>query len=144
VQDFIDFLLRHHLLALGWVVTFGMLVYSWYRAATSVVKSLSPQQSTMKVNKESALIVDIRPRGEFEKGHIAGSKNVTAEKLKGNDFAGLEKEKNTPIIVVCAAGVAASSTASLFVKAGFADVSVLSGGMNGWTTAGLPTVKGRN
>lgn len=143
MSDFIDFLQRHYELSIVWVVVFVWLVYSWIKAAFSVVKSLSPQQATMRVNKENALFVDIRNRGEFEKGHIAGAKNVTAEKIKGNDFEGLEKEKNKPIIVVCAAGVTASSTASLLAKAGFADVNVLSGGLNAWTTAGLPTVKGR-
>lgn len=144
MQEYIDFLQRHYLLALVWVITFCMLIYSWISTAISVVKTLSPQQATLRVNKENAIFVDIRNRGDFEKGHIAGAKNVTAEKIKGNDFAGLEKEKNTPIIVVCAAGVTASSIASLIAKAGFTDVNVLSGGMNAWAAAGLPTVKGRN
>ena len=64
-----------------------------------------------------------------------------AEKLKNNDFAALEKYKDKPIIVVCAGGITASKVArSTYLKAGFNKASLLKGGMNAWTGAGLPVV----
>ena len=61
--------------------------------------------------------------------------------MKNNDFSSLEKHKDKPIIVVCAAGINATKVANQLLKAGFSQVNLLKGGMNAWTTAGLPVVK---
>src|SRR5690606_41367545 len=39
-------------------------------------KGIQPAGLTALVNRENALVVDLRPIGDFEKGHIPGSKNV--------------------------------------------------------------------
>ena len=74
---------------------------------------------------------------------IIDSTNFSTEKANNNDFATLEKYKDKPIIVVCAAGVTAAKVASQLVKANFSQVKLLKGGMNSWTGAGLPTTQSK-
>ena len=86
-------------------------------------------------------MLDIRPVAEFKKGHILGAKQIKAEQVTKGDFTGLEKQKDKPIIVVCAMGMTCKRTANQMLKEGFEQVSVLKGGMNAWQGASLPISK---
>jgi len=107
----------------------------------SPIKQISPQQLTFLVNREEGKVVDIRAEKEFKLGHILDSLHLASEKANKNDFSSLEKHKDKPIIVVCAAGMTAAKVAEQLFKAGFTKVSLLKGGMNAWVNAGLPVAK---
>ena len=53
----------------------------------------------------------------------------------------LESHRDRPIVVHCQAGTRASIAASLLARQGFTDVTVFSGGVDGWKKAGLPLVR---
>ena len=105
-------------------------------------KGVSPSQLTELINREGALVVDLRGQGDFEKGHIIGSRHLLPSQVDPEGKL-LAKAKESPVVLVCAAGVTASSTAQKLVKAGFKKVSVLEGGIGAWTGASLPLAKGK-
>lgn len=105
-------------------------------------KGISPAQVTDLINRENALVVDLRGQGDFEKGHIIGSKHLLPSQVDPEGKL-LAKAKESPVVLVCAAGVTASATAQKLVKAGFKKVSVLDGGIGAWTAASLPLAKGK-
>jgi rhodanese-related sulfurtransferase len=105
-------------------------------------KGVSPAQLTDLINREDALVVDLRGQGDFEKGHIIGSKHLLPSQVDPEGKL-LAKAKETPVVLVCAVGVTASATAQKLVKAGFKKVSVLDGGIGAWTGANLPLAKGK-
>ena len=105
-------------------------------------KGVSPAQLTDLINREDALVVDLRGVGDFEKGHIIGSRHVLPSQVDPEGKL-LAKAKESPVVLVCAVGVTASGTAQKLVKAGFKKVSVLDGGIGAWTGAGLPLAKGK-
>jgi rhodanese-related sulfurtransferase len=107
----------------------------------SPIKQLNSQELTFIVNKEQGIVIDIRSDKEFKTSSIIDAKHLPNDKVKNNDFSSLEKYKDKPIIVVCAAGMTANKVANQLLKAGFDKVNLLKGGMNAWTTAGLPVVK---
>lgn len=141
MQQFIEFIGNHPFLATIWVVLFLWLLFSFINSKLSPVKEISSHDATMLMNKQDAVVVDIRANGDFKKGHILGAKSLGTEQVNKADFSSLEKFKSKPIIVVCAMGMSARKTATQMLKAGFAQVSVLKGGMNTWTTDGLPISK---
>jgi rhodanese-related sulfurtransferase len=141
VAQFVEFVGNHYILSTVWVALFLAIVFSQVKKVTSPVKTLSPQLVTQKINREDGLVVDIRNKAEFDKGHIAGAKHLALEKIQKNDFDSLEKNKSKPIIVVCNAGMSASGAAATLFKNGFADVCILQGGMNTWYSASLPVTK---
>lgn len=102
-------------------------------------KSVSPQQLTNLVNKEDALVLDVRDAKEFREGHITGSKNIAFASLK-DKLGELEKHKETPIILVCKMGQHAGAAGRMLTAAGFKDVRRLTGGVSGWKADGLPLV----
>jgi len=105
-------------------------------------KGVSPAQLTELINRENALVVDLRGLGDFEKGHIIGSKHLLPSQVDPEGKL-LAKAKESPVVLVCAVGATASSTAQKLVKAGFKKVSVLDGGIGAWTGASLPLAKGK-
>lgn len=106
-------------------------------------KGISPAQVTDLINRENALVVDLRGQGDFEKGHIIGSRHLLPSQVDPEGKL-LAKAKESPVVLVCAVGVTASATAQKLVKAGFKKVSVLDGGIGAWTGAGLPLAKGKS
>ena len=141
MEQVIEFVGNHIILAGIWATLIVVLIYSMVSAQLSPVKELSPQEATLLINKQDALLLDIRPAAEFNKGHILNSRQLKAEQITKADFSSLEKSKDKPIIVVCAMGMTAKRTAVQMIKAGFSQVSVLKGGMNAWTGASLPVSK---
>jgi rhodanese-related sulfurtransferase len=104
-------------------------------------QQLSPVDATMKINRENALVVDVRPAAEFAAGHVADSINLPRDKI-GERSAELEKYRDRPIILSCATGVRSSAACNELKKLGFDKVFSLAGGMGAWSQAGLPVKKG--
>ncbi|OOV87420.1 sulfurtransferase [Oceanospirillum linum] len=122
------------------VGTFAILLILWlgYEFMTGN-KAISCQQATLLVNREDGVFLDIRDRGDFRNGHIAGAVNISMASLK--DRVGeLEKYKAKPIIVVCKMGNTASAAVSELQKAGFEKSCVMRGGMSNWQNDNLPVV----
>jgi rhodanese-related sulfurtransferase len=143
MQQYIEFFSNHPILSAVWVVLFVMLMASIIKSRFSAVKQLSPTELTLQVNRDDAVVVDIRTEADFAKGHITGARQLALGDIEKQQLAGLEKHKAQPIIVVCQAGVTAQKAAASLIKQGFNKVSVLQGGMSGWTGASLPVVKSK-
>lgn len=137
----IEFVTNHYYLAGAFGALLLALVYTTLASQLSSLKELTTHEATLLMNKQDAIVLDIRPAAEFKKGHILGAIQIKAEQLNKADFSTLEKNKDKPIIVVCAMGMTAKSTASKMLKAGFEQVTVLKGGMNSWQGANLPVSK---
>ncbi len=136
MEQFIEFATNHWMM----VGTFVILLILWlgYEYMTGN-KAISCQQATLLVNREEGVFLDIRDRGDFRNGHIAGAVNISMASLK--DRVGeLEKYKAKPIIVVCKMGNTASAAVSELQKAGFEKACVMRGGMSNWQNDNLPVV----
>ena len=141
MDQLIEFASNNIILAGIWVALIAMLIFSYISAWTSSVKELSTHEATVLMNKDDAIVLDTRPVKEFKAGHILGARQIKPEEVREKNFKKLENSKDKPIIVVCAMGNQARGTANAMLKDGFANVSVLKGGMNAWQSASLPVSK---
>ena len=105
-------------------------------------KALRPAELTGLINRDNALVVDLRPFADFDKGHIAGAKNVLMTQFDPEN-AQLKAAKSLPVVLVCKTGQSSGAAAKRLNKAGFEKVYVLDGGIAAWQQADLPLVKGR-
>ena len=105
-------------------------------------KALRPADLTTLINRDNALVVDLSAIGDFEKGHITSSRNVTPSQFDPENKL-LAAAKQLPVVVVCRNGQASAAAAKRLKKAGFEHVSWLDGGIAAWQQADLPLVKGR-
>ena len=136
------FLGRNPMLALALAGITVAIVYTELMRVFRGFKGLRPAELTALVNREDALVVDLRPAAEFEKGHIPGSKNVQMAQFDPENKA-LAGAKSLPVVAVCKTGVTAVDAARRLRKAGFEKVYLLEGGIGAWQQADLPLAKGR-
>ncbi len=115
----------------------GLLVFSENRKAGPTIGT---QELSTLVNKQDAVIVDVRPVKEFKQGHIINSVNIPVETFTKRQTE-LEKYKTRPIIVICKFGQHSATPAKALLAEGF-NVLRLRGGITEWTSSQLPTVKG--
>ena len=141
MEQLITFASNNGMLSAIWVALVVMIIVTTIRMQLSPIKQISTQDLTFLMNKEEGVALDIRKEKEFKAGHILDAISLPSEKINKNDFSSLEKYKDKPIIVVCAAGMSAVQIANDLYKGGFTRASVLKGGMNSWTSAGLPVAK---
>src|SRR5262249_26758415 len=92
-------------------------------------RGVTPQELVNLVNREGAVVIDVRDAKEFAAGHIVDAVNVPHGALEGR-LAELEKFKEKPITIVCKMGQHAGVAGALLRKAGFGSVTRLSGGMS--------------
>lgn len=141
-QELLDFAGRHAMLALALAGLTVALVYTEIARLLRPYKALSPAQLTALINREDALVVDLSPAADFDKGRIAGSRNVQASAF-GPEHKLVAGAKERPVVLICRTGQTASDAAARLHKAGFARVYLLDGGIAAWQQADLPLVKGR-
>ncbi|KAF1700815.1 hypothetical protein CSC68_10410 [Pseudoxanthomonas suwonensis] len=133
---------RHPMLSLALAGLTVAIIYTEIMRLLRGYKALKPAELPLVANQPGAVVVDLSAIADFEKGHIAGSRNVIPSQF---DPAGklLAGAKQSPVVVVCRTGMASAGAARKLKKAGFEQVSWLDGGIVAWQAAGLPLVKGR-
>ena len=128
------------LLAAVAAVSGAMLLWPYVRRFRGG-PSISAAQATQLINREDALVVDVRDPGEYGAGHILGAKNVPLSRIDavGSEIAGKYKDK--PVIVYCDDGNRSGKAATALRGQGFGKAVSLSGGLGAWRQAGLPLEK---
>ena len=140
--ELIAFAGRHPYLSLGLAGLTLALVFNELSALFRGYKGLQPAGLTALVNRDNALVVDLRPSADFEKGHVPGAKNVQMSQFDPENKQ-LAAARALPVVLVCKAGQTSGAAAKRLRKAGFEHVYVLDGGIGAWQQAGLPLTKGR-
>jgi len=135
----VDFVRNNLLLFVVALVSGGMLLWPLVRR-TSGGPWVNPAQATHLINREEALVVDVREPNEYASGHVLGAKNLPLARLVAGVGEQL-KRKDRPVIVYCDGGERAGKAASALKRQGFTRVLNLSGGLAGWQQAGLPVEK---
>ena len=134
-----EFITKNIFLIVIAVVSGGMLLWPLLRKSTGG-PWVTTLQATQLMNRDDALVVDLRPAAEYAGGHILGARNIPLAELERR-AAELDKHKAKPVILHCGDGNRAGGGISLLRKLGFANVVNLSGGYAAWLQAGLPVEK---
>jgi rhodanese-related sulfurtransferase len=134
----VEFIRNNLLLIVVALVSGGMLIWPLVRRGTGG-PYVDAARATQLINREDALVVDVRDPGEYGAGHILGARNVPVARI--DEKADLGKRKDRPLIVYCDTGSRASKAAAALRQQGFTRVVSLSGGLGAWQQAGLPIEK---
>jgi rhodanese-related sulfurtransferase len=140
MNELMQFAQAHMLLSSAWLLVAVILAITQFKQMASAPKTVSSQTLTNMVNRENAVVVDVRGQTDFNKGHIHGAINIPLSKVK-DSIKDLEKHNNTPIIMVCANGISVTAACNTLKKSGMEQVFKLAGGMSSWTGDNLPVVK---
>lgn len=131
--------INQNILLIGIVVVSGLGLL-WPLLFRPVGKAVNPGEATLLINREEAAVLDVREPAEFAAGHIPEALNIPVAQL-GERLGELEKYREKPLIVCCAAGMRSNKACAELKKQGFAHLNNLSGGVDAWVAAGYPLKK---
>lgn len=143
MQEYIEFFQQNLVLSVVWIGLLVAIVVTVFKSSTAAFKTITAAETTLLMNKENGVVVDIRSKDEFKAGHITDALHILPSEIKEGNMANLEKHKSDPIIVVCKTGQTARESANLLAKAGFEKVNLLKNGLISWNEANLPLVRGK-
>lgn len=142
VERLPEFFSAHPILSLGIVSITLALILNELTRFTRGYRTVSPSELTRLINRENALVIDVSPLNDFDKGHIVGSKHVALSQFDPESKQ-LANVKELPVALVCRNGMQSAQKATRLAKAGFKHVYLLEGGVAAWQGADLPLARGK-
>lgn len=132
-----EFVVNHYILASLFVAFLvAILILESRRGGAKI----SAQGAVSLINRDEAVVVDIRDRKEFGEGRITGSINIPLNSLKSR-AAELKKHKDKQIIVADKMGQHSAMAVKQLNAEGYTNVVRLNGGVSDWKASNLPLVK---
>ena len=134
--DLMKFFLDNIYLVAVAFVSGAMLLWPLLRRGAGGA-SVNTLEATQLINRQDALVLDVRNAEEFQNGHILNARNIPLAQLdaRASDIA---RHKGKPVIVACETGNRSGGAAAVLRKHGFTQVFNLNGGIAAWQQAGLP------
>lgn len=135
MEQVFDFIINNWMLAGVWVLFLAAFLWDNNKRSGA---SVSTAQATQMINKQGAVVLDIRDKKDFDAGHLANAINIPYSALTER-LSELESSKEHPIVLVCKSGQSVGMAGKTLKQKGF-EVFRLSGGMMEWTNQNLPVV----
>lgn len=137
MERLFEFVVNHYILASLFVAFLvAILILESRRGG----QKISAQGAVSLINRDEAVVVDIRERKEFNEGRITGSINIPLSSIKSR-AAELKKFDDKQIIVVDKMGQHSAMAVKQLNGEGYDKVVRLNGGIADWKAANLPLVK---
>jgi len=141
MDQLLEFVSSNTLLAAGTVAMALAVIFNELRIKATGLASVSPTQTVRLING-GAIVVDIRDKESFGKGHIVDSIHIPAAELSGDLSPKLQKAKS--IVLVCDSGTRSGQAVAAFRKQGIDTTFSLQGGIGAWQKDNLPVVASEN
>ncbi|HEC30577.1 MAG TPA: rhodanese-like domain-containing protein [Candidatus Yonathbacteria bacterium] len=101
-------------------------------------KEINAGEAKICIDK-GAVILDVRTKEEYERGHIEGSKNIDIH--DATFVEQVEKfDRSQSFVVYCASGARSLNAIQMMIDMGFGDVHSMSGGIADWKKEGMEVV----
>lgn len=138
MEQLFEFIGNHYILTGLFVVLMALFVRNELQRGG---RAVSAQQLVDLINREGAVVVDVRDKKEFGEGHIVDALNIPHTAIASR-IGELERHKVKPVVVACKMGQHSGAVGTILRKAGFENVARLRGGIAEWRNQNLPVVRG--
>lgn len=135
-MDFFTFIIEQYLLVSLLLVL--IIVFFWNEQKRGGRK-LTTSELTRLLNRDEAVLVDLREAAEFKAGHVVDALNIPYNKINDR-WQELEPHKEKLIVLADKMGQHTGSVGNILRGKEF-QVARLSGGMAEWQNQNLPVVK---
>jgi len=140
MNEYIEFTNNHPMLVGSFFAILTLLVFNLFGGRMRGYSVASPADATTLINRNEALVIDVRTEKEFNDGHIVNALHIPQADIK-NRVNELEKHKHKPIIVSCRSGQRSAQVCGVLKKQGFDHTYNLAGGVIAWQNANFPLTK---
>lgn len=136
INQLTEFVGNHPWLFIALFAILFMLISGELKQRLSGVTEIGPTEATRMLNRDDAVLVDMRDDKAFREGHI-----VSALHAPDAGKAKLDRYRDRPLIVYCRSGNQSAAYCRQLRKDGFESVYNLKGGLMAWERAELPLTK---
>jgi rhodanese-related sulfurtransferase len=140
LHQIVPFVMKHWVLVVAFIAVAIVIAMEEIRSQSVGGKRITPIMATQLINREDAIVVDIRDASAFREGHIVNAKNFPEADLDRQQEK-LMTYRDRTVILVDANGSKAQSVAVKLKEAGLVNVVILKGGIESWLADNIPLVK---
>jgi rhodanese-related sulfurtransferase len=140
MQEYIEFAGRHSMLFIALAAVIALIIMTELKRAIKGYKEVLPSEAVRLINKEDAMVLDVREANELEQGSIIDSKHIALSALP-EKLDSLSSNKDQPILVFCKTGNRTTQACKLLLKNSYSNVFGLKGGITAWVNDQFPITK---
>lgn len=133
-----DFLFENIFLV-GLIIISGVLLF-FPKVLSRDNKVLGSKEVTLLINRESAMLVDVRSEADFRAGHITNAINIPLDQIEVQ-INKITSNSKKNIIVYCQKGVRSAQAFRLLNKLGLPKLYTIEGGLDAWLKNNLPIIE---
>jgi rhodanese-related sulfurtransferase len=137
-----EFLTNHWILSILLIAVLLALAIDPLLRRLRGIRKVSAVEATRLINRENALVIDIREENEFNKEHILDSINVPLSKLSKR-LESLDNFKDRPLVVIWGTGQGVLHATGQLSRGGHKLIYMLQGGIESWRQANMPLFSGK-
>jgi rhodanese-related sulfurtransferase len=140
VKQILQFIQNHWMLCSASIVVLLLLIFEEIRGRITGLPKMSAQDVVLALNRENALVIDLRTKNAFANGHILGAINVVRTEID-QQLKKFENYTDRTLILVDDYDSDLSVVNAKLQKIGLTKIYALAGGLNSWKDAQLPLSK---
>ena len=133
-----DFLFENIFLV-GLIIISGVLLF-FPKVLSRDNKVLGSKEVTLLINREPAMLVDVRSVADFRAGHITNAINIPLDQIEVQ-INKITSNSKKNIIVYCQKGVRSGQAFRLLNKLGLPKLYTNEGGLDAWIKNNLPIIE---
>jgi len=134
----LDFLFENIFLV-GLIIISGVLLF-FPKVLSRDYKVLGSKEVTLLINREPAMLVDVRSEADFRAGHITNAINIPLDQIEVQ-INKITSNSKKNIIVYCQKGVRSAQAFRLLNKLGLPKLYTIEGGLDAWLKNNLPIIE---
>ena len=105
------------------------------------IEEIDPARARQEIERDGALLVDVREPHEWDEAHLAGAKLAPMATVRDR-IAELAPDHSRRVILLCRVGNRSARAAdTLGAELGYENVASIAGGIEAWRDAGLPVIE---
>jgi rhodanese-related sulfurtransferase len=141
MQQLAEFVANHWVLSMTFVALLAALAGN-LMGGMGAAAQVGTAEAVRLINREDAVVIDVREAAEFQQGHIANAVNIPMARL-GERLAEVRKFNERPLLLCCDAGHTSMRAGAVLKKAGLGKLFSLRGGVGAWRQDNLPIARGK-
>jgi rhodanese-related sulfurtransferase len=140
MDQYIEFVGNNPILFVLLAAILALIGWTETRRFTRSHKEVSPMEAVRLINREDALVLDVREDTELTMGKINGARHVPLSVLKQR-VGELAKYRERAIVIACGTGMRSAQASNILRQNEFHKLYSLKGGVSAWRDANLPLGK---
>jgi len=134
----LDFLFENIFLVVLIIISGALLFFP--KVLSRDNKVLGSKEVTLLINREPAMLVDVRSEADFRAGHITNAINIPLDQIEVQ-INKITSNSKKNIIVYCQKGVRSAQAFRLLNKLGLPKLYTIEGGLDAWLKNNLPIIE---